>query len=596
MCSPFFLSTIQNTANFLKGWKTGMKKQTTSTLCLVSKVQAFQEKSILEDLRTPKAIELLKDGETDFKIVASTAAPILEATNYLIDVLNQMAKKPAFSISTAASKAHAIHIETKPTFEGLQEDGYAIFTDNGDIYICGICDGGTANGVYRFMEDCLQCMFVRHDYDYIPQTDTVYLEELHIVNNPDFPWRHQHQYEADRTSWHKRLLCNGAKDTAWGSTCHTAFDYVNPKIYFKSHPEYFSLRYGKRVPEQLCLSNENIYPIISESLNRMIAENPTAQYWDFSIMDNLHYCQCKSCRKLYRQYGKSGSILRIVNQLAKEHPDKIISTLAYTYNEQPPKNLEIEPNVNISLAPIKSGQKYSFPLKGNHKARKTYRLISDWSRHVQKLYIWDYVVNFRHVLLPYPNFDVQKDNLEFYKAHNVKFIFHQGMRENCCELACLRTYVMAKQLFDIDTDINNLLAKYLVVTYGKAAPYVAEYLETANCFMKEKAFDLDLYDEPYMHRFDYLSKTAIQKYLNCIKKAFGAEAENETILSRLEEIKIGILYAKFTEISLDKEGKEQAFWEFKHLVKKHGVTNYNEWNDPSLDSLLQNGFKDRKFF
>ncbi len=573
-----------------------MKKQTTGTLHLTAAVSSFQEENIRKALRVPKAIMLLKHGKTDYKIVSSDAPPVREAAVYLVSVLNQMAQREAFALDSDAPKAHSIYIETKPDFDGITDDGYTIYTKDGDIYIHGICDGGTANGVYRFMEDCLQCMFVRHDYDYIPKTDTVYLDELQICNNPDFAWRYQHQYEADQTDWHKRLLCNGCNDKAWGSTCHTVFDYVDPKLYFETHPEYFSLRFGKRVPDQLCLSSEEIYPIISESLNRMIAGNPEALYWDFSIMDNLHYCQCKACRRLYRQYGKSGSLFLILNRLAKEHPDKILSTLAYTYNERPPKHLKIEPNINISLAPIKSGQKYSFPLKGSRKARKTNRLISDWSEHVQRLYIWDYVVNFKHILLPYPNFDVQKDNLEFYKAHKVKSVFHQGMREKGCELACLRTYVMAKQLFDIDTDINGLLAKYLVVTYGKAAPYVAEYLETANRLMKEKAKDLDLYDNPQQHRFDYLSASAIQSYLHCLEKAFAAEKGNEAIEARLEEIEIGLLYAKFNEVSRDTAGKQKAFAAFKELVQKHGITHYNEWGKPSLSALLQNSFKDRKFF
>lgn len=569
---------------------------TEKTLHIVDKVRIFQENALLKALQQPKAIALAKEGKTDFSIVALGDERVLEAARYLKSVLNQMVGRSIFDFEeNAPEKAHRIYIQTRQTLEDVRDDGYHIAVEEENVYIGGICDGGTANGVYRFMEDVLGCMFVRCDYDYIPKTDTIYIDKLNITVNPDFVWRNLYQFEVEQNNWYKRLLSNGTNDTAWGSTCHTVFQYVDPKLYFKEHPEYFSLRFGKRVPDQLCLSNPDIYPIISKRANEMIAANPDALYWDFSINDNLHYCQCKNCRKLYRKYGKSGSILRILNRLAKEHPDKIMSTLAYTYNENPPRNLPLEKNINISLAPIKSGQKYSFLLRGSHKAKKTNRLITAWGKLCETLYIWDYIVNFQHTQLPYPNFDVQRDNLQFYKENNVKLVFHQGMRDKCCELAQIRSYVMARQLFTIDCDIDALLAKYLCVTYGKAAIFVAEYLEKENCLMKKKARDLDLYDETYLHRFDYLSKNAIRRYFELMDAAFEAESENPQILYRLEEIKLNVLYAKFTEISFDTVGKKKAFEEFKILAQKHGVDRVNEWNKPTLTDLFENGFKNRRF-
>lgn len=567
---------------------------TSKTLDIVSRVRAFDEKALVEALQKPKAIRLLENGKSDFSIAVAKSEDriVAEAALFLRKTLNRIAGGPAFSFQPQApDKPKMILIETLAASYRIKDDGYAIRTKDGNIHITGICGQGTANGIYGFLEDFLGCMYVRPDYDYLPRSATIYLDEIDTVSNPDFLWRCQYQYEVFATDWYKKLRSNGSNDRAWGSSCHTVFRYVDPKIYFREHPEYFSLRWGKRTPEQLCLSNPDIWPIISRRAGEMMAEKPRALYWDFSINDNLHYCQCKNCRKLYRKYGKSGSILLILNRLAKEHPDKIISTLAYTYNEKPPKNLKMEPNINIMLAPIKSGQKYSYAFSGSRKARRTHRLIVSWGRLVQNLYVWDYIVNFKHTLLPYPNFDVQRDNLRFYKQNNVKLVFHQGMRDAGCELASLRSYIMTRQLWDIDCDIDALMAKYLCVTYKKAAVYVAKYLEAQNRLMRKKAADLDLYDDPRRHRFDYLSAGAIRLYSHLLDRAFEAEKNDPEILWRLEELKINVLYAKFNETSADSEGKRAAFREFERLVEKHGIDRYNEWNRPTLEELYKNGFK-----
>ena len=157
-------------------------------------------------------------------------------------------------------------------------------------------------------------------------------------------------------------------------------------------------------------------------------------------------------------------------------------------------------------------------------------MIEDWSAVCDNLFIWDYVVDFKNLLLPYPNFAVQKDNAEFYKENNVKSVFHQGSREMSNELACLRSYVLAKQLWDTDVDVNELLGKYVKVTYGAAAEYIAEYLDIMHESVRTEADDLDLYDRPEDHYDDYLSNENVERYLALTQSALTA-AEGDELLT-----------------------------------------------------------------
>ena len=104
---------------------------------------------------------------------------------------------------------------------------------------------------------------------------------------------------------------------------------------------------------QLCLSNPDVLQIVIEDLRRRMEDNPDANYWSVSQNDTYLPCDCAQCRRSNEEEGSpSGSLLRFVNQVAAEFPDKTISTLAYQYSRQAPRITKPAPNVNIMLCSI----------------------------------------------------------------------------------------------------------------------------------------------------------------------------------------------------------------------------------------------------
>lgn len=583
----------------------------TKKLSLADKL-TYNEADVAQDMAKVKEIALIVNNSTDYQIVVKRGLSdyVIKQATIFANYLNQIAGADIFNAvyGEAYSTMHQIYFTIDSNNESnndIVNDGFKIQTDvNAHITVMALVEEGLVNAMYTFLEDYLECMFVRDDFDYIPKFDNVYLQPINIANNPDFVWRKVFQYEVAQNDWGKKLKNNGVAlegndievNRNWGTWCHNVFEFVDPNIYFESNPEYFAFYKGKRrieyngMPTQLCLTNSEIYPIIKQSMADKIAKNPDIKYWDFSINDNRFYCTCSDCQKVEKETGSMmGTMLPIINKLAKDFPDKIISTLAYFHNEQAPSKMTCEPNVNIVLAPIVSGQKYSYALGGSQKALKTKRLLTEWSMLSDNILIWDYVVNFNHLLLPYPNFDVQYDNLKLYIDNNVTSVFHQGSRERGDELACLRSYIMSRQLWDIDVDIDKIMGKYLVVTYGSSANYVAEYLETCNNLMKQSNIDLDLYDSVSMHKNGYLSKSAIKKYNELIDSAIASQSDS-AIKTRLEEIKINVLYAKMHENSFDFKGKEAAKKQFKELAEKHTIVRVQESKEPTLHSYLDHDY------
>lgn len=591
--SVLILFVLTVSAVALVGCNPVKNAPSSSQLDITSELDGFDEARQAQQMAKIKEIPFAVDGGSDYYVLMSDnlGDETVESCRFFSDVLNVMVgTADGFEVRTAR-KTDGKFISIGDTAEAavrnydksaVEYDGFMVKTDEeNNFYILAKEENGLSNGIFTMLEDVFGCMFVRDDFDYIPRYGDVYLDKLDIVNNPDFEWRKIFQYEVSENKWYKKLKNNGASDegveanAGWGTWCHSSFTFVDPEIYAAEHPEYFVFEDGK--PMQLCLTNPDIYPIIETKMQELMQKEPDKKYWDFSLNDNMRYCECENCARVLEETGSMmGTMLPVLNKLARKFPDKTISTLAYFYNKKVPNGIVCEDNVNIVVAPIATGQLYTYKNGDTEKAEEAQQLISEWSKVAKSIFVWDYVVNFNHLLLPFPNFDVQKDNHDFYLANNVKAIFHQGSREHTDELACLRTYVLSRQVWDNTVDINKVIAKYLKVTYGNAAPYIAEYMDTMNAELKAKAEDLDLYDSPTSHSRDYLSDENIENYRALIGKALDAEKDNAEITERIEEIQVNVLYAKMTAAGLNVFEKREAFEEFKPLVQKLEIARHTE--------------------
>ncbi len=545
--------------------------------------------------------------------------------------IDEVGDADGFEIISEASSSPMIVLNDVPTsgeqadklLEEVKDDGYRLMYGGGNIYICGqkrttvyeelgkevSNDGtsGTANGIYCFLENDLGCMFVREEakYDYIPKMRTICLPaDGGRVDNPDFAWRRIYQYEVNdfvskevpvtKLNWSRRIKSNGTGDyiftdkgsglndgnAQWGTWCHSVYTFVPPEKYFDTHPEYYSLIAGKRrteyngLPGQLCLSNPDIVDIIDNGMSELMEQYPDAIYWDFSINDSRMHCECSQCTAKFLKYGShAGVMLEIINEIASRHPDKRICTLAYFYTKVVPRNITLRDNVSITIAPLSSSQLHSSKY-GFMNSAQAKKMVEGWSKISKHIAIWDYTVNFRHLLCPFPNYAVQQENLKFYKENGVDMVFHQGSREKNDEQARLRSYLLARQLWDIDVDVNKLTGKYLKVTYKEAAPKIAEYLDIMHN-EAEKAWEMDIYDEITYHERDYLSKKNLRKYSQLLSEAYEL-AQDDATRFFVEEFQVNVDYALMMADSTTFAEKEQAFERFKALTAKHDILRVNE--------------------
>lgn len=574
-------------------------------------VSPYSETAVRTALEQDKENQLVlaSTAQTSYRIVYPNGnAVLMTAAQALAATLTEMTGASFACISDAETETAAEIViggtnRTDPAFDATQStDTYRIVTAGEKLFIQGVSDRAVTYGVYGFMEDDLGCVFINGTETFIPHSGTVKLAPIDRTETPAMQWRNVYAYETKQPDgWYEKLRLNGIEadpaDTddgineyaGWGTWCHSYLAFVDPDEYFDEHPEYFAMKDGKRVREdpenglqtQLCLSNPEVLEIVKEKLGRMIAENPDRIYWDFSVMDNSNMagCECDACRALDEAADSGmGSLLPFLNELAKAFPDKIISTLAYFHTIEPPTNgIKAEENVVIKLCSMPGDQGSSYLQGATGGAAQFQDLVERWHGVCDKIIIWDYVVDFEHLLLPFPNFAIQQDNQKFYEENGVIGVFHQASREKGDEFSEMRAWILAQMMWKgSGTDVNELLAKYIAAAYGDAAPEIAEYVcaLAANFYAEQEP--LGLYDNPSAHKHGYLSKKNIAVYQEIFARAEEKVATNPVLLARVQKAKVPVLYAKMTETSTDRSGKLAAAEEFYRLCEANGITRIDE--------------------
>ena len=334
-----------------------------------------------------------------------------------------------------------------------------------------------------------------------------------------------------------------SEDPDWGLWVHTMHRFV-PPTQFETHPEYFAERNGVRVSDQLCLSYPEVLRITVDSLRSKMARKPAARYWSVSQMDNFNFCECAECHRTDHTEGSpSGSIVRFVNAVADSFPDKVISTLAYQYSRKAPKVTKPRSNVNIMLCSIEEDR--SRPIASRDQPGSFTADLRDWSSLTKNIIVWDYVINFSHLVMPFPNWKVLQPNLQLFRDAGVPMVFEQGLSSPGGEMPEFRTYLLAKLLWNPDLHMDSLRWHFMDTYYGDAGVYIDKYTRLLEEELDKSGKPLTLYEHPQAHKDGYLSPGNLAKYKMLFNSAEAATFDEDTTYAwRVEDARLGIMYAE----------------------------------------------------
>ncbi|MCR5058174.1 MAG: DUF4838 domain-containing protein [Clostridiales bacterium] len=304
---------------------------------------------------------------------------------------------------------------------------------------------------------------------------------------------------------------------------------------FAEHPEWFSWIIEKqkdgtivreRRPEQLCLSNPEVYEQIKKHVFEILesdAYDPTApmQIISLSQADNQYYCMCDDCYTFRKQHERADDqeglcdaafYLDLCNKIsaevkAKGYTNVYIDMLAYTYNLKPPVNMTMDDHVIVRYAAISRCYAHDCDDTKCLRNGEVIKHLQGWANLANtyggQLWIWDYNANFRDTTGPYMNLDMLCHDIKYYRDIGVSGIYLQSNdahnRTNT-EFGDLRLYLGAVLLENPDADTKKETMFFLNEFYGDSAPYIYEAIKLMEEQAKNHAAGSDADPYPYYYR------------------------------------------------------------------------------------------------
>jgi len=498
--------------------------------------------------------------------------------------------------------------------KALGAEGYVIRTLGNHLVIAGGKQRGNLYGVYGLLEDHLGCRWFAPGVSRIPKQHRLVVGQMNYARVPVLEYREPYTFDCFDGDWCARNRVNsssgrleakhgGKVKFADGFFVHTFNRLVPPEKYFDAHPEYFSLVKGKRLKDQsqLCCTSEGVIRLCTEGIRAAMRAQPDAFVFSVSQNDWYNYCQCDNCQELAkREDSQIAPVLQLVNRVAeaieKEFPDKAVETLAYQWTRRAPKTMRPRPNVIVRLCSIECC--FSHPLATcDSPANKAFREdAAAWAKVANRLWVWDYVTDFRHYLLPFPNQRVRNENIRFFVKHNVKGIFEQDTYNTPhSEMVELGGYLTAKFLWNPDYDRNKAMSEFLEGYYGKAAEPIRTYLDLLHDRVEKENIHVNIWAEPTSpHLTDDLLIKANQLW----QQAEGQTAGEPEVLRRVKLSRMSVDYAILERARLQAANKLPANEQLKRLaterfepfiatLRTSGVTRINEWSPLNLDDYRQ---------
>lgn len=525
------------------------------------------------------AITLARGGDSAYTIVRPAEATPAEAraadelqrflgeiTGVAVPIADDTGPLPARAILVGPSR-HLNGLGIDIDFEALGREGFVIRTAPPHLIIAGGRPRGTLYGVYAFLEEHLGCRWFTPEVSHIPRIAPLEIGAIDAHQVPDLEYREAFFKRALDPDWAARNRLNssfaelgpehGGKVTYYPFV-HTFYTLIPPEEHFETHPEWFAEVDGERTlvgryrRAQICLTNEEVIAESIRVVRQWIEDHPEATIFSVSQNDGPGgWCECTNCAAVEAEQGGAHAapiiyfVNRIADAVAEDYPHVAIDTLAYSYSLKAPKDLKPRPNVIIRMT---TGACVSHAI-GDEKCEKNAGMrqtIQDWFRLTDRIYIWDYIVNFRQYLLPFPNLHTLQPNLQFFVDHGVRGVFEQGSGDVLdSDMAPLKGYLVAKLLWNPDYDVDRAMTEFLEAYYGAAAAPIRAYIDAVHAEVQGSDYHR-LHMSPFEPGTEpaYLTPEVLALAVAAFDEAERLVADQPEYLLRVEALRLSLDYVK----------------------------------------------------
>ena len=533
-------------------------------------------------LKASTGIQLVKGGKTTYQLYLplNPSAEEIRAAQFLNEHLQKIASCPLPVIKTNNIAGDFCVVISKSA-KISEPDGFKITAKNNLLKIEGGSNKGCIYGISEILERFLGVRYFSPSFVRIPLSENIYIPETTITGSSPNTYRNVHGQFSKNENYKDFHRLNSIEDIfADQYYVHTFNKLIPWTENFKTHPEYYALLNGKRCIDQLCLTNSEVLSLVIKKLQQEMLLQPAKKIWSVSQNDNYSYCHCENCSLITREEkSPAGPVIRFVNQVAAAFPDKIISTLAYQYSRTAPAITRPAENVQVMLCTIELNR--SKPIASDPLSVLFLNDLKAWGEICNHIYLWDYTVDFAHSYSPFPNIHTFQPNIKLFVNNHVKEHFQQSNTDTGHEFSELKSYLLAKLLWNPDTDVPAIIEEFTNGYYGAAAPWIRKYLYHLQDEIIKTGEWLDIYGPPTNYQNTFLSDQNISSYERYFDEAEKAVSDDREMLLHVRIARMSLKYAMM-EI-----GKNDMFGPRGWYKGKDGDFELNQTMLKTLESFHQ---------
>ncbi len=472
------------------------------------------EEEVPENSNTEKTftdIDLVKDGETNYKIVVSETATnyetyaaeelalyLKESTNCDFETVtdNGMAFNESDKVISLGQTKILEGSGVIVDYSTLKRDGFVIKRLGNTLVLCGGGGYGTLYAVYEFLYQQVDWEAYAVNEIYYVKTLNLKLVDFDFTDKPAIEHRHGGWYASQfdpyfSAKWRTYAGQGGMlfNEDVWFYFPHAIFRMVPPNEYADDHPDWYSD--GEKQP---CFTNEEFKAQLVTNLKALVLENPSVVFFPFGLEDTSGtMCRCQNCLDEISMYKESGLVVRWTNDVVEEmmnwkeeiglERELYFPYLAYYDTVHAPVNSNGDPIDEscilneyspLIFADIHAANDQPYTGSQNAGTLNTYK---NWMKCSKSNMAYHYTGSFERVFEWVDTVYAHTENYKLAAEFNAMYLLDDASNSTYQSMAFQQMYgyVYAKLKWNPNVDTNKLINDYITHYYKDAAEDVRSY-------------------------------------------------------------------------------------------------------------------------
>lgn len=459
----------------------------------------------------------------------------------------------------------------------LEKESFHFKVTPEGIYLLGGSPKGTSHAVYTLLRD-LGCRWIMPGEigECLPHEPNLSIKVGERNETPDFDYRivwYAYGCPPDAAKRYEDWLRRNRMGKPNIQHGHNLTQTLARKATFEQRPELYSLVDGKRAMQQICTANPEVVRLVIESIDEYLDKYPDTESYSLCPDDNTDFCECDLCRAQdvgHMDRGGKPSISdryqiflnQVLEGLQKDHPGVCVTT--YSYNENhtdPPQKTPVHPNTTIFITTSAFCSAHGIGDSFCESRQDFRKLLGEWSRHTQRMIIYEYDPVPYSGALPWPMWSAHIHEMALYKQLGIRGLSYEG--QNSWAAYYPNYYVAGQLMWDCGQDGEKVFRDMIDSFFLEAAPAMVEFydaMESKIGAFKPKV-EWGLVQYPELFPADVIN--------NCEKALSKAEklATTEIVRKRLEMVRLSFQEMQ-SYVAVRDPKRSNSFEEYKLHVSR----------------------------